>query len=77
MDLHRLPCDAAMHPDPVDTGWARAVHRGPRTVEQVLGAALAAMNEQDEAERRAADPVAWLRAERRRRSLFWHLFGRH
>jgi hypothetical protein len=45
-------------------------------VSEVLGAALEQMNAEDEAEAYRRDPITWLRAERRRHSLFWRLFGR-
>jgi hypothetical protein len=75
MNSYRLPADAAMRPDPVGSGWAHAIHRGPRSIGEVLRAASTAMDEQDEAERRAADPLTWIRAERRR-TLWGRLFGR-
>ncbi|HEY2306956.1 MAG TPA: hypothetical protein VGI05_13840 [Streptosporangiaceae bacterium] len=52
MDAYRLPVDAAMQASPVDAGWARSIREGPKTVEQVLRRASAAMDAQDEAEAR-------------------------
>jgi hypothetical protein len=65
-----------MQRDPVDTGWARALSPGPRTVSEVLTEARERMDAEDRAEEAQHDPVTWLRAERARRSLFWRLFGR-
>jgi hypothetical protein len=76
LPLYRLPVDAEMQRNPVDSGWARGISRGPRTVGEVLAAASAAMDEQDERERQAADPVLWLRAERRKHRLWDRLLGR-
>jgi hypothetical protein len=76
MDLYPLPADQAMRQDPVETGWTRVIRHGPMTVEQVLERGRAAMEAEDEREAREADPVAWLRAERRRRRLWDRLFGR-
>lgn len=74
MELHELrPPDLSRL---ASAGEVRRLSRGPRTISEVLTAARTAMEAEDEAERRAADPVTWLRAERRRRSLFWRLFGR-
>jgi hypothetical protein len=69
----RLPADAWMQDasfiTPVDRGWARAIRRGPVTVDQALAAGLARMLDEDAAERRQRDPVAWARAPRRRTLL--------
>jgi hypothetical protein len=75
MELHRLPVDAAMQRDPVDSGWARAIYRGPRTIGQVLAAAAAEMDAEDERLEQARDPVGWVRAHRPRR-LIDRLLGR-
>ena len=56
-------------PDPAERGWAHAIHRGPRTVAEVLAAASAAMDAEDEAAGRARDPIAWARARRPRSRL--------
>jgi hypothetical protein len=56
-------------------GEVRRLYRPPRTVEEVLRDASRAMDLEDEAERYRADPVLWIRGERRKRSLFWRLFG--
>lgn len=74
MDLHRLPVDAEMQASPIDRGWARSI-RNPRTVGEVLRAASREMDEQDERERQAADPIAYLPAHRGRR-LIDRLLGR-
>jgi hypothetical protein len=76
MDSYRPPGDTAMRPDPVDSGWARVIRHGPRSVGEVLRSASAAMDEQDEAEGRATDPVASIRAERSRHTLWGRMFGR-
>jgi hypothetical protein len=76
MELHPLPVDRPPLPvSPVGAGWARTI-RQPRTVEEILADASKAMDEQDEAERMAADPIAYIRAERGRRTLWGRLFGR-
>src|SRR5260370_113744 len=64
MELYRLPADAAMQRDPVDSGWVRAVRTGPMTVAEVLERGRAEMEAEDEAERRRADPVLRARAHR-------------
>jgi len=77
MELHRLPVDAIMRPDPVDTGWMQALHRGePLTVDQVLGRGLQAMLDEDRAEAERADPIRYIRAQRARRTLWGRLLGR-
>ena len=78
MELHPLPGW------PPDLGRLAAYgeaariarHGEPRTVAEVLAAASEAMDREDAELERARDPVAWLRAERRKHSLFWRLFGR-
>jgi hypothetical protein len=75
VDVYRLPVDQAMQGSPVDAGWTRAIHRGPRTVEEVLRAASAAMDAEDEAERRQRDPFTVAIAPRRP-SLLRRLLGR-
>jgi hypothetical protein len=65
----RLPADAWMRPDPAARGWARAIRRGPVTVDQALAAGLTRMLDEDDAERRQRDPVAWIRTPRRRTLL--------
>lgn len=75
MELHPFPLPDVPQPGPVDTGWARAIHRGPRTIDEVLRSAGEAMDAEDEAAELDRDPVAWLRA-RRPRTLFNRLFGR-
>ncbi len=76
MELYEVPRPPELG-QAVAHGQIRHLHRGPKTIAEVLAEASAAMDAQDEAERREADPVTWLRAERRKRSLFWWLFGRH
>ena len=49
----RLPADAWMRPDPAARGWARAIRRGPVTVDQALGRGLLSMLEEDRAEAEA------------------------
>lgn len=76
MELHPLDPLGLHQQDPVSAGWSRALTRGPRTVSEVLAEALQRMDAEDEAEAYRRDPITWLRAERRRHSLFWRLFGR-
>lgn len=57
MEVFRLSADQALRPDQVDTGWSRMIHRGPRTLAEVLGAASAAMDEQDR--QRQWPPTPW------------------
>jgi hypothetical protein len=76
MELYPLDPLGLARPDPVDTGWARRISQGPRTVEEVLRAASAAMDAQDEAEAYARDPIRYVAAQRRRRTLWGRLFGR-
>jgi len=76
VELHRLPADAAMQADPVSAGWSRALTLGPRTIPEVLAEALARMEAEDEAERYRADPIAYIRAQRVRTTLWGRLFGR-
>ena len=73
----QLPADAWMRGqrDPVDRGWAQAIHHGPMTVEQVLGRGLQAMLDEDERDRLRADPVAFALVPRRR-TLLGRLFSR-
>lgn len=75
MDLFPLP--GALPPDPVGQGWARIISNEPRTVSEVLDDARRSMDAEDEAERQAADPLAWLRASRRKNLLTRLLHGRH
>jgi hypothetical protein len=57
---------AQQRPGPVDAGWARALHRSRlRTVQEILDDASRQMDAQDEAERRARDPLAYIGAHRR------------
>ena len=56
-------------------GEVSRLYREPRTVAEVLAGALAAMEAEDEAEMYRADPITYVRTERRKRSLFWRLFG--
>lgn len=62
-------------------GEARAIVRGePMSVEEILGRASAAMDEQDRAEEYRRDPIAFLTAHRPRRRLIDRLLngsGRH
>jgi hypothetical protein len=55
-------------------GEVRRLSRGPRTVEEVLRAASDAMDREDAEAERARDPVAYVRAQRRRRRLWDRLF---
>jgi hypothetical protein len=54
-------------------GEVSRLYREPRTVAEVLAGALAAMEAQDEAEAYRADPIAYVRAERARRTLWGRL----
>jgi hypothetical protein len=76
VELHRLPVDAAMQAEPVSVGWSRALTCGPRSLSEVLGAALEQMNAEDEAEAYRADPIAYITAQRSKRTLWGRLFGR-
>jgi hypothetical protein len=73
VDLYPLDPLRLARPDPVPAGWAQAIHRGPRTVAEVLAAASQAMDAQDEAERAAADPITYTRVQRARRTLWGRL----
>jgi len=75
LQLHPLRIDGAPQPGPVDAGWARAISRGERTPAEILAGASRAMDQEDEAERYRADPVAYITAHRPRR-LIDRLFGR-
>jgi hypothetical protein len=75
MDLHPLFVDRPPQPDPVDAGWARAVSRGPMTIAEVLERGRAEMEAEDERERQARDPIAYIRAHRPR-TLWNRLLGR-
>jgi hypothetical protein len=59
----------------VAEGRARVLRRGPRTLGEVLAEAAAAMDDEDQAEEYAKDPVTWLRAHRPPRNLWERLFG--
>jgi hypothetical protein len=74
----QLPADAWMRGqrDPVGRGWAQAIRHGPMTIEQVLARGWSAMLDEDDAERRARDPFAYIPAPRRRRSLLARLLRR-
>jgi hypothetical protein len=74
MDLFPVP--GSLPPDPVGAGWARVIRHGPQTVAQVLERARAEMDDQDERERQAADPLLWARAHRPRTLLDRLLHGR-
>jgi hypothetical protein len=77
MNLYPLDPLGLTRPDPVDAGHVRAIVRGPSTVGEVLERARLAMDAQDEAERAAADPIAYARAQRARRTLWGRLlYGR-
>jgi hypothetical protein len=72
MDFPLIEHIGLVEPDPVDRGWMQAIRRGPVTVDQALALGLAAMLDEDDAERRQRDPVAWA-APRRRRTLLGRL----
>jgi hypothetical protein len=58
-------------------GEVSRLWREPRTVAEILAAASEAMDREDEAEWAAADPIAWIRAQRARRTLWGRLvYGR-
>lgn len=76
LELHRLDPLGLAKADPVDRGWAYRIHRGPRTIQEVLRAASAAMDEQDKREAYERDPLLWLAAQRRKHSLWARLTGR-
>jgi hypothetical protein len=65
-----------LHQDPMAAGWSRALTRGPRTVSEVLTEARDRMDAEDEAEAYRADPIAYIRAQRARTTLWGRLFGR-
>ena len=62
-------------PRPVESGWARSIRRGPRTLDEVLASARAEMDEQDRREEMERDPIAYVRAHRPSR-LLDRLLGR-
>lgn len=72
--MNTYPLPGSLQPGPVDAGWSRAIQHGPMTIREVLDRGRAEMNAEDERERQAADPVAWLRAHPRR--LIDRLLGR-
>jgi hypothetical protein len=74
MELHPLP--GSLQPSKVDQGWSRVIRHGRRTVAEVLADARAEMELQDEAEAYRADPIGYVRAWERRRTLFGRWFGR-
>jgi len=76
MELRTYPLDPLGLHREADRGWVRALAAGPKTIQQVLAGASAAMDEQDRAEAYARDPIAYMRAERARRTLWGRLFGR-
>jgi hypothetical protein len=76
MELHPLDPLGLARPDPVDSGWARRISQGPRSVEEVLRAASAAMDAEDEAEAYRRDPIGYITAQRARTTLWGRLFGR-
>lgn len=75
MELHPLDPLGLNRPDPVDAGWARRIRHGPMTIDQVLARGLSDMLDEDEAERRRADPFTFVTGPRRR-SLWARLTGR-
>lgn len=74
MELHPLPGPFAELGREIAAGNIRMLHQQPRTVSEILRDASAAMDEQDQAEEYARDPVAWLRAHRPRNRLWDRLF---
>jgi hypothetical protein len=74
MDLH--PLDPLGLHRPVERGWARSITTGPKTVEQVLDGARAQMRLEDEVQAYREDPLAYVRAYRRRHRLWDRLFSR-
>jgi hypothetical protein len=61
----------------VARGEVSRVYKPPRTVAQVLDDARKAMEAEDEALARARDPIAYVRAQRARRTLLGRLlYGR-
>lgn len=76
MELHPLDPLGLARPDPVAEGWAHRLASEPRTLDEILRSASAGMDAEDDRQERERDPVAWLRASRRRRTLWARLFGR-
>jgi len=62
-------------PKAVERGEAARLYRRERTPAEILADASRAMDQEDEAERYRADPVAYITAHRPRR-LIDRLFGR-
>jgi hypothetical protein len=62
----------------VDAGWMRAVRRGRITVDEALAAGLSRMLDEDDAERRQRDPLAYVAARKDAslRTLLGRLFRR-
>ncbi len=73
MELHELPLPDL--PKAVQRGEMVRLYRGERTPAEILADASRAMDQEDEAERYRADPVAYITAHRPRR-LIDRLFGR-
>jgi len=69
-----FPLELPDLPEAVQQGDVRRISRGPLTVSQVLGQGLAAMLDDDEAQERQRDPIAYIRARRPR--LIDRLLGR-
>jgi hypothetical protein len=76
VELYPLPGALAELGRAVAEGQARMLRRGPRTLAEILTAAAEAMDDEDQAEEYARDPVTWLRAHRPPRNLWERLFGR-
>jgi hypothetical protein len=71
MELHELPDLGRLE----SAGEVRRLHRGARTLEEILRSAAEAMDAEDRAEELARDPVLWARAHRPR-TLWNRLLGR-
>jgi hypothetical protein len=75
MDFPLIEHIGLNRPVPVNSGWSRVLYRGPRTLSEVLRDASAAMDAEDARQAMAADPFAFVIAQRRR-NLLGRLLGR-
>ena len=60
----------------MSVGWSRALTREPRTISEILTEARERMDAEDQAEAYRADPIAYITAQRSKRTLWGRLFGR-
>ena len=76
MELHPLLSGRPDLAQLVARGEVSRVYREPPTVAEILAGALAEMETQEEAEAYRADPIAYIRARRRRNTPWNRLLGR-